>query len=97
MLRTTIIGFLPLNKKNRKEKLDKIKTCSSTSILYEAPHKLKNSLESMLEILGNLKIYWYGFLIVLSFIVGLLLMKKNSKSFGIEYDDVLDWIKTFKE
>ena len=52
----TFIGFLPLNKKNRKEKLDKIKTCTSTTILYEAPHKLLSTLKDLGDILENRKI-----------------------------------------
>ncbi len=52
----TFIGFLPLNKKNRKEKLDKIKNCITTSILYEAPHKLLSTLKDLSEILGSRKI-----------------------------------------
>ena len=32
-------GFLPLNKKNRREKLEEIKNVNKTIILYEAPHK----------------------------------------------------------
>lgn len=50
------LGFLPLNKKNRKEKLDKIKSCTSTSILYEAPHKLLSTLKDLSEISENRKI-----------------------------------------
>lgn len=52
----TFFGFLPLNKKNRKENLDKIKNCSNTSILYEAPHKLSSTLKDLNEILENRKI-----------------------------------------
>jgi len=52
----SFIGFLPLNKKNRKEKLDKIKNCSNTSILYEAPHKLTSTLKDLSEILVDRKI-----------------------------------------
>lgn len=52
----TFLGFLPLNKKNRKEKLEKIKNSSSTLILYEAPHKLISTLKDLSEILGNRKI-----------------------------------------
>ena len=50
------IGFLPLNKKNRKEKLDKIKNCTSTAILYEAPHKIISTLKDLNEILESRKI-----------------------------------------
>ena len=52
----TFLGFLPLNKKNRKEQLGKIKNCKSTSILYEAPHKLTSTLKDLSEILDDRKI-----------------------------------------
>ena len=52
----TFIGFLPLNKKNRKEKLDLIKNCSSTSILYEAPHKIISTLQDLSKILESRKL-----------------------------------------
>lgn len=47
------LGFLSAVKKERKEKLEEIKYETKTLIFYEAPHKLKNTLESMLEILGD--------------------------------------------
>ena len=50
------IGFLPLNKKNRKEKLEEIKNATKTMILYEAPHKLEATLKDLKEIIGNRKI-----------------------------------------
>ena len=46
-------GFLPLNKKNRKEKLEEIKYINKTIILYEAPHKIKNTLEDLKKILDK--------------------------------------------
>ena len=49
----SFFGFLPLNKKNRKETLDKIKRENKTVILYEAPHKLLKTLGDMLENIGN--------------------------------------------
>ncbi len=52
----TFLGFLPLNKKNRIGKLEKIKNASSTIILYEAPHKLVSTLEDLSKILDNRKI-----------------------------------------
>ncbi len=52
----TFLGFLPLNKKNRKEKLEKIQNCTNTCILYEAPHKLISTLKDLSAILGNRKI-----------------------------------------
>lgn len=52
----TFIGFLPLNKKNRKEKLDEIEKSTNTTILYEAPHKLLATLQDLNIILDNRKI-----------------------------------------
>ena len=52
----SFIGFLSANKKERREKLEELKYETKTLIFYEAPHKLKNTLESMLEILGDRKI-----------------------------------------
>ncbi len=50
------LGFLPLNKKNRKEQLEKIKNATSTVILYEAPHKLLSTLKDLEAITKNRKI-----------------------------------------
>lgn len=50
------LGFLPLNKKNRKQQLEKIKNANSTTILYEAPHKLLTTLKDLEEITENRKI-----------------------------------------
>ena len=47
------IGFLPVNNKEKKEKLEEIKKYTQTVILYEAPHKLLNTLKSMLEEIGD--------------------------------------------
>ena len=49
----TFIGFLPMNNKNRKEKLQEIKFSKNTTILYEAPHKLKDTLKDLDEIIGD--------------------------------------------
>ena len=38
------------------EKLDKIKACASTAILYEAPHKITSTLKDLSEILEDRKI-----------------------------------------
>lgn len=47
-------GFLPLNKKNRNNTLDRIKREDKTIILYEAPHKLLKTLEDILENIGDI-------------------------------------------
>lgn len=47
------LGFLPFNKKLRKEKLNEIKESTKTVILYEAPHKMITTLKDLAEILEN--------------------------------------------
>ena len=49
-------GFLSLNKKLRKEKLQEIIKENKTIILYEAPHKLTSTLKDLSEILEDRKI-----------------------------------------
>ena len=46
-------GFLPLNKKNRQDKLEHIKNETKTVIIYEAPHKLISTLKDIQIIRGN--------------------------------------------
>ena len=50
------LGFLPLNKKTRKQKLLEIEKCTKTIIIYEAPHKLKSTLQDLKDILGERKV-----------------------------------------
>lgn len=52
----SFIGFLSAEKKERKDKLAELKYETKTLIFYEAPHKLKTMLESVLEVLGDRKI-----------------------------------------
>ena len=52
----SFIGFLPVNKKENKDKLESTKNETRTLIFYEAPHKMKATLESLLEVLGNRRI-----------------------------------------
>lgn len=52
----TFIGFLPLNNKLRKEKMNEIEETTKTIILYEAPHKLKTTLEELNNKIPNRRI-----------------------------------------
>lgn len=52
----TFLGFLPLNKKLRKEKLHKIEKSKETVILYEAPHKIMSTLKDLEQILEDRQI-----------------------------------------
>ena len=49
----TFFGFLPLNKKLRKEKLNEIKDETKTCIIYEAPHKLQKTMQDFKEVIEN--------------------------------------------
>ena len=48
--------IININKKLRKEKLEEIKNLNKTLILYEAPHKLKNTLQDLSAVLEDRKI-----------------------------------------
>lgn len=51
--RFTFEGFLSINKKQRKKRLEALKCEERTMIFYEAPHKLLATLEDMLDVFGN--------------------------------------------
>lgn len=54
--RFTFEGFLPPEKKERREVLDYYKSDKKTVIFYEAPHKLKDTVKEIYEALGDRKI-----------------------------------------
>ena len=47
------IGFLPKRKQNAKDVLSRIATYEGTLIFYEAPHRIEETIQSLLEGLGN--------------------------------------------
>ncbi|HWR60913.1 MAG TPA: 16S rRNA (cytidine(1402)-2'-O)-methyltransferase [Clostridia bacterium] len=49
-------GFLPTNKKEKRERLNRLSTETRTIILYEAPHRLLETLEDIKAQLGDRKI-----------------------------------------
>jgi 16S rRNA (cytidine1402-2'-O)-methyltransferase len=49
----TFIGFLPARQSERRKKLRTLMNEPRTIVLYEAPHRLLETLEDSLEILGN--------------------------------------------
>jgi len=49
-------GFLSVNKRHRNEHLKSVAKDTHTLIFYEAPHKLKYTLQDMLSIFGDRKI-----------------------------------------
>ncbi|MBQ7586918.1 MAG: 16S rRNA (cytidine(1402)-2'-O)-methyltransferase [Lachnospiraceae bacterium] len=46
-------GFLPADKKERREILGELRDETRTIIIYEAPHHLRKTLEELKDILGN--------------------------------------------
>ncbi len=49
-------GFLPRDKKERQAQLEKLKRETRTIVIYEAPHRLKKTLEELEGALGNREI-----------------------------------------
>lgn len=49
----SFLGFLPLNKKLRKNKLEEIEKSNKTIIIYEAPHKLESTLKDLKQVLDD--------------------------------------------
>ena len=45
-------GFLPMNKKNRRTRLDALEREERTMIFYEAPHKLRDTLDDLSAVFG---------------------------------------------
>lgn len=51
--RFTFEGFLPVPKKERAQRLDLLKNETAAMVFYEAPHKLKNTLDDLADAFGN--------------------------------------------
>jgi len=54
--RFTFEGFLDVNKKSRRAHLESVQKETRTMVFYEAPHKLKGTLEDLLKVLGDRRI-----------------------------------------
>jgi 16S rRNA (cytidine1402-2'-O)-methyltransferase len=46
-------GFLPPKRGQRRQALENIRTSQQTQVFYEAPHRVKEALEDVLELLGT--------------------------------------------
>ncbi|MCD7810676.1 MAG: 16S rRNA (cytidine(1402)-2'-O)-methyltransferase [Ruminococcus sp.] len=51
--RFTFEGFLPVQKKQRSERLEKLRGETATMVFYEAPHKLRGTLDDLAEYFGG--------------------------------------------
>ncbi|MFK3939441.1 16S rRNA (cytidine(1402)-2'-O)-methyltransferase [Alkalihalobacillus sp. NPDC078783] len=76
-------GFLPRQKKTRAAELDKLKSIRASLIFYESPHRLKEALQAMKEVLGNRAIS-----------IGRELTKKFEEYQRGTLDEALDWVET---
>lgn len=76
-------GFLPRGKKERKKALERLKYQGGAILIYEAPHRLKETLRHMLDIWGNRKI-----------VLSRELTKKFEEFLRGTIQEALDWTKT---
>lgn len=76
-------GFLDRQKKSKKEELVELAKLQSTIILYESPHRLKETLKLMLEALGNRQI-----------VLCRELTKKFEEFLRGTIEDALEWATT---
>lgn len=51
--RHTFLGFIGKSRKEKRDVLMEYKDRTETIIIYEAPHRLKDTLDAMLEVLGD--------------------------------------------
>lgn len=54
--RFTFIGFLPRERKEIVAQLEALQSAQGTLLLYESPHRVKKTLEMMLEVLGDRRV-----------------------------------------
>lgn len=76
-------GFLPPKSKARKDKLLEIAKVERTCIFYESPHRILDSLEDMLDILGSQR--------------EVVLARELTKTFetfqGMQLGELIEWVK----
>ncbi|ANS86326.1 16S rRNA (cytidine(1402)-2'-O)-methyltransferase [Vibrio scophthalmi] len=76
-------GFLPPKSKARKDKLLEIAKVERTCIFYESPHRILDSLEDMLDILGSQR--------------EVVLARELTKTFetfqGMPLGELIEWVK----
>lgn len=77
------IGFLPVKEKQKEQALESIKNYNGTTIIYEAPHRILQTLFSIKKILGNERL--------------LVLAKELTKQFESfvlgNADEIIGWLE----
>ncbi len=76
-------GFLPPKKKGRQDKLRSIQQAERTCIFYESPHRIMDSLEDMLEVLGPDR----------QVVLARELTKTYETIHGLPLGELIEWIK----
>lgn len=76
-------GFLPRQNKERKKELDDLKRITSSLILYEAPHRLKETLKALSEDFGERQMA-----------IGRELTKKFETFIRGTVNEVMEWAQT---
>lgn len=74
-------GFLHRQKKEKKKQLEELKQRTETIILYESPHRLKETLELLYEYLGNRNI-----------VISRELTKKHEEFIRGTIEESINWI-----
>ncbi|WP_077620140.1 16S rRNA (cytidine(1402)-2'-O)-methyltransferase [Bacillus sinesaloumensis] len=73
-------GFLDRNKKEKRKQLESLINIQATMLFYEAPHRLKETLKIMREILGNRQI-----------VISRELTKKFEEFIRGDLDEIIAW------
>ncbi|MCM2676494.1 16S rRNA (cytidine(1402)-2'-O)-methyltransferase [Alkalicoccobacillus plakortidis] len=76
-------GFLPRQKKARAEELKQISSINASLIFYESPHRIKETLSAIYEVLGNRQIS-----------IGRELTKKFEEYQRGTVEESLSWVET---
>ena len=73
-------GFLNRQKRDKRKQLEKLKYIQDTIIFYESPHRLKETLQTISEVLGNRKVT-----------LSRELTKKFEEFIRGDIEDVIEW------
>ncbi|KAA0543730.1 16S rRNA (cytidine(1402)-2'-O)-methyltransferase [Bacillus sp. BGMRC 2118] len=76
-------GFLPRQKKEKKEELEKLKRYPATTMYYESPHRLKDTLKAISEVMGNRRV-----------VISRELTKKFEEFIRGTAEELVQWLET---
>ncbi|RYH20839.1 16S rRNA (cytidine(1402)-2'-O)-methyltransferase [archaeon] len=82
----TFLGFLAVKGKERREKIEKIKSCLHTIVFFEAPHRIVKTLTDLIASNENIKFR--------PCVCCRELTKKHEEIKRGSVQEILDWLKT---